>query len=57
MIKHDEFIDITGTPLTPGDPRSCLGGDNHPEHPLCCDNCPYYLECYPDGGKGEQREI
>ena len=35
-------IDVTGTELTPGDPRNCLGGDNHPERPLCCDGCDYY---------------
>lgn len=42
-------IDVqTGTELRPGDPGQCLGGDNHPEHPLCCDGCDCYLLCFPE---------
>ena len=56
MSKNEkDLIDVTGTPLTPGDPAACLGGDNHPDHPLCCDECDYYLDCY--GEDLRDREI
>jgi hypothetical protein len=45
---EEKVIDPTGTELTPGDPWNCLGGDNHPEHPLCCDECDHYLACFPE---------
>lgn len=48
LAESEKVIDITGTELSPGDPESCLGGDNHPEHPLCCDECDFYLACFPD---------
>ena len=48
----EKVIDVTGTELTPGDPQNCLGGDNHPEHPLCCDECDYYLACFPEWAPG-----
>lgn len=48
MEQKNKVIDVTGTELTPGDPHNCLGGDNHPEHPLCCDNCDYFLDCSPE---------
>lgn len=44
----EPIIDVpTGTVLTPGNPDECLGGDSHPEHPLCCDGCDYLAACYP----------
>jgi hypothetical protein len=43
-----EIDPLTGTELTPGKPDECLGGDNYPEYPLCCDECDFYLACYPD---------
>lgn len=48
----EKVIDVTGTQLTPGDPAECLGSDRHPDHPLCCDECDFYLKCYPDSLKG-----
>lgn len=48
-------LDPTGTVLSPGDPQGCLGGENHPEHPLCCDNCDHFLKCYPEH-QGELEE-
>ena len=43
-----KVIDVTGVELTPGDRDTCLGGDNHPEYPLCCDECDYFLLCFPE---------
>lgn len=47
-MEEAKIIDVTGTPLTPGKPSECLGGDHHPEHPLCCDECDYFLQCFPE---------
>ena len=49
MSKHipEKIIDITGIELTPGKPDVCLGnGDQGFE--CCCDECDYYLLCFPD---------
>ena len=42
------IIDVTGTPLTPSrQGRKCLGNGEHPEYEICCENCDYYLKCFP----------
>ncbi len=39
-------IDVTGIELTPGEPTVCLGnGEQGVE--CCCDECDYYLLCFP----------
>lgn len=38
--------DITGTTLTPGHPKMCLGNGDFPGFECCCDNCDYYLKCF-----------
>lgn len=35
-------IDPTGVILNPGDPENCAGVDE------CCDECDYYLKCFPE---------
>ena len=41
--------DITGTVLTPSfHGEKCLGNGDHPGVECCCDECDYYLECFPD---------
>ncbi len=48
MIRR-KIIDVTGTPLTPSyKGRKCLGNGEHPPYECCCDECNYYLKCYPD---------
>ncbi len=44
----EKVIDVTGVELTPGKPDECLGGDKYPEYPLCCDECDYFLLCFPE---------
>ena len=44
----EKVIDVTGVELTPGKPDVCLGGDKPPEYPLCCDECDYFLLCFPE---------
>ena len=41
-----KVIDITGIELTPGDPLVCLGNGEQ-GFECCCDECDYYLLCYP----------
>ena len=47
------ILDVTGTPLTPGNNGDdCLGNGEHTDEnglPIecCCDECDYYLECFP----------
>ena len=43
----EKVIDISGIELTPGEPDVCLGsGDRGFE--CCCDECDYYLLCFPE---------
>ena len=44
----DKIIDVTGIELTPGDPEHCKG--NGKENPMtcCCDECDYFLKCFPE---------
>ena len=49
MSKHipKKVIDITGIELTPGEPIVCLG--NGEQGFECrCDECDYYLLCFPE---------
>lgn len=49
-LKHSQiFLDPTGTVLTPGyHGENCLGNGKHPDIECCCDECDFYLECFPD---------
>ena len=42
-----KVIDITGVELTPGEPTVCLG-NGELGFECCCDECDYYLLCFPD---------
>ncbi len=47
-MKRKPIIDVSGTPLTPSwQGRKCLGNGEHPEYECCCDECDYYLKCFP----------
>lgn len=51
----DNLIDPTGTPLTPSfHGKDCLGNGEHPDYELCCDNCNWFLECFPKYDKEEK---
>lgn len=48
-MKKKQFIDPTGTPLTPSKHgNKCLGNGERPEYECCCDECDYYLKCFPE---------
>ena len=48
------IIDVTGTLLTPGNHgKNCEVNGEHRDGnenliECCCDECDYYLECYPE---------
>ena len=50
MEQTDTQIDFwTGIPLTPSEHGTmCLGNGEQPGLECCCDECDYYLLCFPD---------
>ncbi len=42
-----KVIDITGVEITPGEPPICLGNGEQ-GFECCCDECDYYLLCFPE---------
>ena len=44
------IIDVTGTILTPSNGgKDCFGNGEHIELiACCCDECDYYLDCFPE---------
>ena len=42
-----KVIDMTGIELTPGEHTVCLGSGEQ-GFECCCDECDYYLHCFPD---------
>lgn len=50
-----EFLDPTGITLTPSPyGRDCKGNGEWPGVECCCDECDYYLVCFPDWMEREQ---
>ena len=47
-MNEKKIIDPTGAELKPGDPENCQGNGEHPEFECCCDECDFYLQCYPE---------
>ena len=47
-------IDITGVKLTPGEPTVCLGNGEQ-GFECCCDECDYYLLCFPEFDPKKQK--
>lgn len=45
--NQKKVIDITGTELMPGEPAVCLGNGEQ-GFECCCDECDYYLICFPE---------
>ena len=43
----EKVIDVTGVELTPGNPDVCLGNGEQ-GYECCCDECDYYLLCFPE---------
>ena len=51
-----KVIDITDIELTPGEPTSCLGNGEQ-GFECCCDECDYYLICFPEFDIKDEEEI
>ena len=45
--SQKKVVDVTGVELTPGEPAVCLGNGQQ-GFECCCDECDYYLLCYPE---------
>ena len=58
MSKNTQkkIIDITGVELTPGEPTVCLGNGEQ-GFECCCDECDYYLLCFPDFDQKKKGEM
>lgn len=49
MIEDDMIDPSTGILLTPSyHGEQCLGSGDFPGYECCCDECDYYLVCFPD---------
>ena len=44
---QNRVIDISGVELTPGEPTVCFGNGEQ-DFECCCDECDYYLLCFPE---------
>ena len=47
--------DITGIELTPGEPSVCLGNGEQ-GYECCCDECDYFLLCFPESNLKNKEE-
>jgi len=49
-FSQEDMLDpTTGILLTPSyHGKDCLGSGDHPDLECCCDECDYYLFCFPD---------
>ena len=52
MEQKEKMIDVTSVELTPGDSKRCKGNGEHPDFECCCDECNYYLACFPEWDSG-----
>ena len=50
-----KVIDITGIELMPGEPTVCLGNGEQ-GFACCCDECDYYLLCFPEFDQRMQKK-
>ncbi len=44
---QNKILDPSGAELRPGDPSSCQGNGMDPRFECCCDECDYFLRCFP----------
>ena len=51
---NKKVIDITGVELMPGEPTICLGNGEQ-GFECCCDECDYYLLCFPEDDRKNKR--
>ena len=51
-MSDKKIIDVTGAELKPGEPENCQGNGEHPGFEICCDECDYFLKCFPEWAPG-----
>lgn len=52
LHQCEDLIDpATGVLLHPGVPDRCPGNGTEPDYEICCDNCNWFLECFPEYDK------
>lgn len=49
-----KIIDGTGAELLPGEPERCQGNGQNPAFECCCDECDYFIECFPEWEAGAE---
>lgn len=47
-MEETKIIDVTGAELKPGNPDECEGNGKHAAFEICCDECDYFLQCFPE---------
>ena len=53
MNMPDMIDPSTGTKLTPSfHGKECLGNGEWPGYECCCDECDWFLQCFPDWHEG-----
>lgn len=53
-VISKKVIDVTGVELTPEKPDACLGNGKQ-GFECCCDECDYFLLCFPEFDFKKQR--
>ena len=48
LSGEQNIVDVTGAELSPGEPARCQGNGKHPDFECCCDECDFFLACYPE---------
>ena len=58
MTQHmsEKQMDISGVVLTPDEPTFCLGNGKC-GFECCCDECDYYLFCFPEFAPKSEEDI
>lgn len=46
-MTDEKIIDVSGAVLKPGAPDQCQGNGKTEGFECCCDECDYFLDCYP----------
>lgn len=44
----ETVLDSSGAVLTPGKPKTCEGNGSHEGYEICCDECNWFLACFPE---------
>ena len=51
-----KIMDITGIEIIPGELKACLGNGEQ-GFECCCDECDFYLLCFPEFDEKSEEEL